>query len=262
MERLRVNPWWLPLWAATMALPSVELRAQEQALPRPVQAQPPIAASSVPAERPPLATLRPGTSVKVRIRQVFPCDGLSPGERLLSGRQPIQPGDRFLAEVINPASTPFPLVGGTIVKVTPPGKFGRPGRLTLQMTEVVENSDGTSRTIPWLFDTDDPRFSTRAQRKLLTSLMGLGGASVGASLGAQLLGPASANPVMVTGGAGIGLILGLGYASFRRGVEANLEQGDTFEVVVGTTSYRPVPRTVLTTLFPAPDPSKGKGEGK
>ena len=92
--------------------------------------------------------------------------------------------------------------------------------------------------------------------------MGLGGASVGASLGAQLLGPASANPVMVTGGAGIGLILGLGYASFQRGVEANLEQGDTFEVVVGTTSYRPVPRTALTTLFPAPDPSKGKAKGK
>jgi hypothetical protein len=103
MERLRVNHLWLPLWAATMALPSVELRAQEQALPRPVQAQPPMAASSVPAERPPLAILRPGTSVKVRIRQVFPCDRLSPGERLLNGRQPIQPGDRFLAEVINPA---------------------------------------------------------------------------------------------------------------------------------------------------------------
>ena len=66
---------------------------------------------------------------------------------------------------------------------------------------------------------------------------------------------------MTTAGAGIGLILGIGYASLRRGVEANLEQGDTFEVVVGTTSYRPVPRTVLTTLFPAPDPSK-KAKGK
>ncbi len=153
-------------------------------------------------------------------------------------------------------------MGGTIVKVTPPGKFGRPGSLTLQMTEVVETSDGTSRTVPWLFDTDDPRLATRVQRKLLTSLMGLGGASVGASLGAQLLGPAAANPVMVTGGAGIGLILGIGYASLRRGVEANLEQGDTFEVVVGTTSYRPVPRTLLTTLFPAPDPSKGKAKDR
>ena len=125
---------------------------------------------------------------------MFPCDRLSPGERLLNGRQPIQPGDRFLAEVINPTSTPLPLVGGTIVKVTPPGKFGRPGRLTLQMTEVVENNDGTSKTVPWLFDTDDPRFSTRAQRKLLTSLMGLGGASVGASLGAPVAGPGFGKP--------------------------------------------------------------------
>jgi hypothetical protein len=262
MGRLRVNRRWLPLWAGTMALTSVVPRAQGQALSRPIQAQPPLVVSSVPTERPPLATLRPGTSVRVRIRQVFPCDRLSPGERLLNGRQPIQPGDRFLAQVINPTSIPLPLVGGTIVKVTPPGKFGRPGHLTLQMTEVVENNDGTSRSVPWLFETDDPRFATRAQRKLLTTLMGLGGASVGASLGAQLLGPASANPVMVTGGAGIGLILGLGYASFRRGVEANLEQGDTFEVVVGTTFYRPVPRTVLTTLFPAPDPSKGRAKGK
>jgi hypothetical protein len=128
------------------------------------------------------------------------------------------------------------------------------------MTQIVENHDGSFRMLPWLFDTEDRRFSTRAQRRLLTSLMGLEGTAVGASLGAQLLGPASANPVMVTGGAGIGLILGVGYASFRRGVEASLEQGDAFEVVVGTTSYRPVPRTVLTTLFPAADPSRGKGK--
>ena len=127
MERQKVNRRWLPLLAATMALHSVELRAQEPALPRPVQVQPPVTASSEPVSRPPLATLRPGTTVRVRIRQVFPCDGLSPGERLLNGRQPIQPGDRFLAEVINPTSNPLPLVGGTIVKVTPPGKFGRPG---------------------------------------------------------------------------------------------------------------------------------------
>jgi hypothetical protein len=262
MDRLRVNPRWLPLWAAMMVWPLVVVRAQKPSLPRSAQPEPPTAASSGPAERPPWAALRPGTTVKVRIRQVFPCDGLSPGERLLSGRQPIQRGDRFLAEVINPTTTPLPLVGGTIIMVTPPGKFGRPGRLTLQMTQVAEYGDGTSRLIPWRFDTEDKRFSTRVQRKLLTSLMGLEGVSVGAGLGSQLLGPASANPVMVTGGAGIGLILGLGYASFRRGVEANLEQGDVFEVVVGTTSYRPVPRTLLTTLFPAPDPSRGKDKGQ
>jgi hypothetical protein len=45
-------------------------------------------------------------------------------------------------------------------------------------------------------------------------------------------------------------------------VEANLEQGDTFEVVVGTTSYRPVPRTVLMSIFPAPDPWPRKHKPK
>ena len=217
MERLRVSLRRLPLWAAILALLTVEGRAEEPGPLRTVQPRPPMAALSEPSERPHWATLRPGTTVTVRIRQVFPCDGLSPGERLLSGRRPIQPGDRFLGEVINPATRPLPLVGGAIVKVAPPGKFGRPGRLTLQMTQVVETSDGTSQPVPFLFDTEDRRFSTRAQRRLLTSLMGLEGASVGASLGAQLLGRASANPVMVTGGAGIGLILGVGYASFRRG---------------------------------------------
>ena len=64
---------------------------------------------------------------------------------------------------------------------------------------------------------------------------------------------------MVTGGAGIGLILGLGYASFQRGVEANLEQGDTFEVVVGTTSYRPVPRTCADHPFPGSRSIKRQG---
>jgi hypothetical protein len=208
-----------------------------------------------------LATLRSGATVKVRIRQVYPCDGLGPGERLLNGRQPIQPGDRFLAEAINTKTKPPPLVGGKIVKVTPPGKFGRSGYLTLEMTQVVKKGDGTSPEAPWLFDTNDRRFSTRVHRKLLTAVMGVEGAGLGADLGAQLLGRAAANPVYVVSGAGIGMILGLGYASFRRGVAAGLEQGEIFEVVVGTTSYRPVPRTVLTTLFPAADPSRRRDNG-
>jgi hypothetical protein len=262
MQRPGVNQPWLPRVAAMMALVAVNLRAEEPALPEAIRPRSPMRALSGPVERPPLAALHPGTNVTIRIRQVFPCDGLSPGERLLNGRPPIQPGDRFLADVIHPTATPPPLVGGRIVAITPPRRFGRPGHFTLQLTQCVESRDGTERLLPWLFDTEDRRFSTRAERKLLTSLMGLEGASVGASLGAQLLGRASANPVMVTGGAGIGLILGVGYASFRRGVEASLEQGDSFEVVVGTTSYRPVPRTVLTTLFPAPDPSRGKGKSK
>jgi hypothetical protein len=256
MEGLRKKAHWLLLWASIMALPAA--RAEEPSLLLPVQVHPRIAASSGSVAHPTWATLQPGMKAKVRVRQVFPCDGLSPAERLLRSSQPIQPGDRFLAEVICPTTTPLPLVVGTIVMVTPPGKFGRPGRLTLRMTQLVESSDGTSQPVPWLLETEDRRISTRAQRRLLTSLMALEGVSFGASLGSQLTGLSPANPVLVTGGAGIGLILGVAYASFRRGVDAKLEQGDTFEIVVGTTLYRPVPRTLLTTLFPAVDPSIDK----
>jgi hypothetical protein len=142
--------------------------------------------------------------------------------------------------------------------VTRPGKFGRPGRLTLEMSQLVQYPDGAAEPVPWLFDAEDRRFSSRAHRNLLTLLQGLEGAGVGASFGSQLTGTSPGNPILVGGGAGIGVIVGLGYAICRRGVEASLEQGDTFEVVVGTTSYRPVPRTVLYSVFPAPDPWQHK----
>jgi hypothetical protein len=200
--------------------------------------------------------LRPGTTVTVRVRQAFPCDGLSPGERLLNGKQPIQPGDRFLAEVINLPSNPPPLVGGTVLKLIPPGRFGRPGSLALQISQLVETVDGAPQLVPWTFDTEDRRFDTKKRRVLITALFALEGAMLGGALAGEVAHKRS--PVYITSGLAIGAILGLGYASFQRGVEANLEQGDTFEVVVGTTSYRPIPRTVLTKLYPAGNPSRDK----
>ena len=47
---------------------------------RPV-VQPPIPVSFAPVPRPPLAMLRPGAAVTIRIRQVFPRDGFSPAVR-------------------------------------------------------------------------------------------------------------------------------------------------------------------------------------
>jgi hypothetical protein len=47
-----------------------------------------------------------------------------------------------------------------------------------------------------------------------------------------------------------------------RGVEADLEPGDTFRVVVGTTSYHPVPRNWQTILYPAVEPDRHKGNHK
>jgi len=220
-----------------------------------------MSVSGGPVARPAWAMLRPGMAVTVRIRQVFPCDGFSPAERMLNGRQPIQPGDRFLAELIKPPANPPPLVGGTVVKLDPPRKYGHPGRLTLQMSQLVEGPDGRAQPIPWVFDTEDRRFETRMHRALITALFGLEGAMVGGAIAGEV---ARRNPVFVSGGVAVGVILGLGYASFQRGVEANLEQGDTFEVVVGTTSYQPVPRAVMMNLFPAPNPArhKDKSEGQ
>jgi hypothetical protein len=206
--------------------------------------------------------LRPGEAVTLRIRQVLPCDGLSPGDRLLNSRNPIQPGDRFLAEIVNPHCSPPALVGGTVTKVVAPGLFGRPGYVTLQLSEIVENVDGQPRVLPWQVSTADRRTATQMRRALLTALFGFEGAGVGALIGAQNPNSPS-SPEAVAIGAGAGLLVGLGYASFQRGVEANLEQGDTFQIVVNTTCYRPLAREMETMLFPAADPpSSGTGTCK
>ena len=43
------------------------------------------------------SVLVPNQTVRLKVRQILPKDGLSPGERLLNSLPPIQPGDRFLA---------------------------------------------------------------------------------------------------------------------------------------------------------------------
>ncbi|SIO59853.1 hypothetical protein SAMN05444166_6188 [Singulisphaera sp. GP187] len=199
--------------------------------------------------------LKSGLAVTLRICQLLPTDGFSPGERLLNGRPPIQPGDCFLAELIEPCP-PYPiLVGGTVTKITSPGRFGRAGFVSLQMTQLVQTVEGQSGWVPWRMDLADRRFATRMRRVLLTTLLGLEGAGTGASVGAQFSG---GNMAFIGGGMGVGAIVGLGYASFQRGTEANLEPGDTFEIVVGSTDYRPVSREWQTILYPAAEPSNGK----
>jgi len=125
------------------------------------------------------------------------------------------------------------------------------------MTQLVESHDGTWQPIPWQFDTEDRRSKTLRHRAWITALFGLEGAMVGAGVAGEV---GRRNPVFVSGGAAVGVLAGLGYASLQRGVEANLEQGDTFEVVVGTTSYKPIPSTALTTVFPAEDPWRRNGK--
>jgi hypothetical protein len=60
----------------------------------------------------------------------------------------------------------------------------------------------------------------------------------------------------IVGGAAIGLLTGIGYASLMPGRQASLEPGDTFKIVVGTLSYRPLAPSPPLALYPAPDAAK------
>jgi hypothetical protein len=223
--------------------------------PGPEVAPPLSAAPTGPIPRAEPVLLRAGLTVTLRVCQVISRDGLSAGERLLNSRPPIQPGDCFLAEVIHPAP-PYPvLVGGTVSSITNPGRFGKPGYVGLQMIQLVQFERGRTGAIPWRMDLADRRFATKMRRVLLSTLLGLEGAGTGASIGAQFSG---GNMAFIGGGMGIGALVGLGYATFQRGTEANFEPGDTFEIVVGSTHSRPVPREWQTILYPASEARVGK----
>jgi len=225
--------------------------------PRPRTAPELSAARTGPVPKAEPVLLKSGMHVTLRICQLLPTDGLSSGERLLNGRPSIQRGDCFLAEVIEPES-PYPvLVGGTVKEIVGPGRFGRPGHVGLQMTQLVQGSEHEAGMAPWRMETADRRFATRMRRALLTTLLGLEGAGTGASVGAQFSG---GNMAFIGGGMGIGALVGFGYASFQRGTEPNLEPGDTFQIVVGTTEYRPVSREWRTILYPAADPGYDKAK--
>jgi len=240
--------------------PRPEASIPPQKLPQAPSVLPPLqAAPTAPVPHVEPVLLRGGDRVTLRISQVLPADHLSPGERLLNSRPPLQPGDRFLAEVIEPLP-PYPvLVGGMVTTITKPGWFGRPGYLTFQMTQLVQTVEGQSGLVPWQLDLADRRLASRMRRALITTLLGMEGIGEGASVGSQFI---PGNMAFIGGGMGIGLLVGLGYASFQRGSEANLEPGDTFQIVVGSTRYRPVSREGQTLLYPAADANRGRGKKK
>jgi hypothetical protein len=224
--------------------------------PAPAVAPALTAAPTAPVPPPPPTFLRSGEAVTLRVLQVIPADGLSPGERLLNSRNPILPGDHFLAEVIEPHYNGPALVGGIVTKVVRPGWFGRPGYVNLQLAQFVRTAEGEGQEAPWQFDTEDHSLATRMRRALLSTLITAEWAVVGASAGAQDL--ILTNAGWIGAAAGIGGLLGLGFATLQRGVEAALEPGDTFRIVVGTMKYQPVPRDLQTMLYPASDPMKKK----
>jgi len=249
-----IGPGWallaLMLLGVTLTRPA---SAQSEAPIAPLIPEPPPAPSEA-------ARLRPGQTVTLRVRQVIPCDGLTPGERLLNGRPPIATGDRVLAEVVCPGTRPPSLVGGTVVRIERPKRFAKPGRVTLELGQLVQPAPGRSELVPWIFDLEDRRFNVQMRRRVLLALFAAQGAGIGASLGAQA-GPGS--PAYLALGAGVGLLTGMGYASLMPGREASLEPGDTFEITVGTLSYRPLSPSPPLSLHPAPDPAKRtKGHGR
>jgi hypothetical protein len=203
------------------------------------------------------ALLRPGATVTLRIRQVIPRDGLTAAERLLSGLPAIAHGDRVIAEDVRLGVHPPALIGGTVVDICPPGRFAKPGRLTLELGQFVQTAPGRSELVPWIFDLEDRRFNVRMRRRLLLALFAAEGAGIGTSLGTQA-GPS--NLAYLGLGAGAGLLMGIGYASLMPGREASLEPGDTFKITVGTLSYRPLAPSPPLELHPAPDPAKVKKE--
>jgi len=225
--------------------------------PRPYVAPPLAAAPTGPVPRAEPIVLRAGMEATLRITQVIPADGFSSGERLLNSRPALQPGDHFLAELVDPCPPSPILVGGTVTRITPPGRFGRPGYVSLQLTQLVQNAEGEEGWLPWRMDMADRRFTTKMRRVLLTAMLGVEGVATGASIGSQFH---TANMAFIGAGMGIGALVGFGYATLQRGVEANLEPGDMFQIVVGTTEYRPIAREWQTILHPAAEPSVGKSK--
>jgi hypothetical protein len=220
--------------------------AQSEAPIAPLGPEPPPAASET-------ARLTAGETVTLRVRQVIQRDGMTPGERLLNGRPAISPGDRVVAEVVQPGVHLSALIGGTIVHIAPPRRFAKPGRVTLELSQVVQASPDRSELVPWVFDLEDRRFNVQMRRRLMLALFAAEGAGIGASLGAQAGPP---NPAYLGLGAGVGLLTGIGYASLMPGREASLEPGDTFKITVGTVMYRPLAPSPPLSLHPAPDPAK------
>jgi hypothetical protein len=197
--------------------------------------------------------LAPDSNLTLRIRQLLPADGLSPGERLLNSRPPLQVGDGFLAEVVGPPGGPPALVVGNVAAITPPGWFGKPGALTLDLGQLVIGPEGA----PFHITTTDQRYLSPKKRKLLATLIALQGLGIGASVATQFQ-PVKSGWVWT--GAGIGLVAGVAYATCLPGREASLQPGDTFCVTLGAVTAEQVCPEVPLPLYPAQATECRKGK--
>jgi hypothetical protein len=190
----------------------------------------------------------PGTKVNLHVRQVIPGDGLSRGERMLNGDHPVKPGDVFTAEwPVAPGESPI-ILAGCVNEVVPPRRFGRPGSISVQIAWPFDASGNQ-----WSFDIEDQRFTSAQKRRAITALFLAEGFALGASVGSNIdQGKSGAT----LGGGGVGMVLGLAYASLQPGQAASLEPGDTLEVVVGSSEVRKLPPEVPLKVYPAHEPEK------
>jgi len=198
-----------------------------------------------------------GSTVVLRVRQVLQHDGLSPGDRLLNGQPDLQVGDQFLAEMVDSARPLGQLpgvIGGTVQQITAPGRFGKNGKLYLQLTQLVRREEDT--LVPWVLDTTDFSRHPHLRGAMVNALFMGEGVGMGLSVASQFS-FTGVNPLFMGIGAGAGLLVGTGLAAIRRGTQARLEPGDTYEVAVGSCRCRVLPKSSEMLLYPAQQPKAG-----
>lgn len=193
-----------------------------------------------------------GTRLVLRVREVVPHDGVAPAERVLNGLPAIQPCDRFLAD-IDGTRQAAAAVGGKIEGISPPGLFGKEGKIHLLLSQVVESREDGLR--PWRLVAGTEGPAGRHRRLLLNSLLLAEGVGVGSSIASQFT-FSSANPGIMAIGGGAGLVIASAIAAARRGVAARLDPGDRFEATVGGAKCKPLPPTGELTIYPAQERTK------
>lgn len=198
-------------------------------------------------------TLAPAAKVILRVRQVIPVDGLSRGERMLNGLHPLKAGDMFTAELPGPPGLPATILVGCVEEVTPPRRFGRPGKVSVKLAWPFDPAGNQGDR--WRFDVEDQRFTSAQKRRAITTLFMAEGFALGASVGANLNGSKTATTL---GGGGVGLLFGVAYASLQPGQAASLEPGDALAVEVGTTTVKKLPPEIPLTVYPAHEPEHKK----
>jgi hypothetical protein len=167
---------------------------------------------------------------------------------MLNGEHPLKAGDLFTAEWPSGPGQPPVILAGCVEEVIPPRRFGRPGKVSVRLAWPYEASGRPCR-----LDIEDQRFTSAQKRRAITTLFLAEGFAVGSAVGANLdHGRAAAT----LGGGGVGLVLGLAYASLQPGQAASLEPGDTLKVVVGTTEVKKLPPEIPFTVYPAQEPEE------